>query len=126
MAGAGMLLLSPCEIPLPRTFTGLALPAPRYDIELSVQLFPQGSDDGFNGVTKNMSQTGVLVSGENDQPLGAIVRLKFPEFEWTAQVIWTRDTEKELRVLLGMKFLSLSSEDQKMLVRLLKAAATEG
>ena len=97
--------------------------APRYDIQLSVRLIPLDLDDGFSGVSRNMSETGVLISAEKGQPRGAIVRLKFPEFEWTAQVVWTREMEEELGFLLGMKFLALSNEDSQMLVRLLRRAA---
>jgi hypothetical protein len=65
----------------------------------------------------------VLISAEREQPRGAVVRLKSPEFEWTAQVVWTREMEEELGFLLGMKFLSLSTEDTERLVRLLRKAA---
>ena len=45
-------------------------PTPRYDIELPVRLVPVDSEDEFTGVSRNISETGVLVSEEPRAILG--------------------------------------------------------
>ena len=101
-------------------------PTPRYDIELPVRLVPVGSEDGFTGVSRNISETGVLVSGERLEPLGTFLRLEFPIFEATGEVIWTSESEEEPGILLGMRFASLSRKDRKMLILLLGRAERDG
>jgi hypothetical protein len=88
-------------------------PAPRYDIELSVRLVPGGSDAAFTGTSENISETGVLVLAERLEPRGALLYLEFPVFEARGEVIWTRETEEELQVLLGMRFLALGGKTEK-------------
>ena len=99
-------------------------PAPRYDIELSVRLVPTESEEGgFQGTSQNLSETGVLVRADRMEPMGSFLRLKFPVFEGTGEVIWTRETDEELGVFLGMKFASLSPQDRQALLRLLEGSA---
>ena len=100
------------------------IPAPRYDIELSVRLIPSDPEKTFRGVSQNLSETGVLVRAERSEPLRTMLRVEFPVFAASGEVIWTRETGEDLGVFLGMKFQALSSEDKRMLLRLLRGPGT--
>ena len=102
----------------------MSIPAARFDIELDVRLIPEDSNIEFHGVSKNMSETGVLVLTERQEPRGTRLGLEFPVFKGKGEVIWTRETEKA-DALLGMKFVSLSRKDRKSLLSLLKGPGTE-
>jgi hypothetical protein len=101
-------------------------PAPRFDIELPVEMGDPGTDKPFRGVSLNISESGMLVRSEEERARGTTLRFEFAPFGGTAQVIWTRHVSGETRgtvagALLGMKFLSMTRQDRKTLLRILQA-----
>ena len=103
-------------------------PAPRFDIELPVEMADSSDGVSFRGVSLNMSETGMLIRSEQERARGTTLRFEFAPFGGTAQVIWTRQVASDPRVkdggggiLLGMKFLSMKRQDKKTLHRILQA-----
>ncbi len=99
------------------------LPAPRFDIELPVELFHGESDKPFLGVSVNLSETGMLIVAEETRPRGTLLRFGFHQFGGSAEVIWIREDE-EGETLLGVKFLALKRGARKTLKRILEAPPT--
>jgi len=101
-------------------------PAPRFDIELPVEMGEPGNGAPFRGVSLNMSESGMLVRAEEERPRGTTLRFEFAPFGGTAMVIWTGQVPRsgrgeESSVLLGMKFLGMKRQDKKILRRILQA-----
>lgn len=101
-------------------------PAPRFDIELPVEMGEPSNGASFRGVSLNMSESGMLVRTEEERPRGTTLRFEFAPFGGTAMVIWTRHVPgngrgTEARVLLGLKFLAMNRQDRKTLARILQA-----
>jgi hypothetical protein len=101
-------------------------PAPRFDIELPVEIGDPSSGTSFRGVSVNMSESGMLVRTLEERPRGTTIRFEFAPFGGTAMVIWARQVRPagratEAGVLLGMKFLAMKRQDRKTLQRILQA-----
>ena len=115
----------------PRTFEPsdpMSEPAPRFDIELPVEMADPSDGVSFRGVSLNMSESGMLVRSEEERARGTTLRFEFAPFGGTAQVIWTRHVtsdpaarDGEGGILLGMKFVSMKRQDKKTLHRILQA-----
>ena len=95
-------------------------PAPRYSITVSVTLTTQDTEGGLSGFTRNISQSGMLITSTATRPSGALVHFESPPFSGEAEVIWTGENEGEL--LLGLKFVSLSELDRESLEAFLEFA----
>jgi c-di-GMP-binding flagellar brake protein YcgR len=101
-------------------------PAPRFDIALPVELTEGREEARFQGVSVNISESGMLVRAEQERPRGTTLSFSFAPFGGTAQVIWIRQLVEEQEegaagTLLGMKFVSMKRHDRKTLVRMLNA-----
>jgi hypothetical protein len=103
-------------------------PAPRFDIELPLEMGDSGGGASFRGVSLNISESGMLVRSDEERPRGTTLRFEFAPFGGTAMVIWTRHVGADPRVrdtaggiLLGMKFLAMKRQDRKTLNRILQA-----
>ena len=103
-------------------------PAPRFDIELPVEMADPSDGVSFRGVSLNMSESGMLVRADQERARGTTLRFEFAPFGGTAQVIWTRNVTADPRardaeggILLGMKFLAMKRQDRKTLHRILQA-----
>ncbi len=101
----------------------MSVPAPRFDIELPVELRAGGSIEPFLGVSVNISSSGMLVLAEEERDRGTSVEFQFNQFGGTGEVIWTR-TDEEDGTLLGMKFVTLKRKDRKTLERILASPTT--
>ena len=97
--------------------------APRFDIQLVVALAFEGCGTTVQGVSQNISETGVLIRSSALAPRGAVARLEFKEFATKAEVIWTRETDEGL--LLGMRFLSVGWGDRRALNKIFESMAEE-
>ena len=102
----------------------MSIPAPRFDIELDVRLIHEDSNTEFHGVSKNMSETGVLVLTERQEPRGTRLGLEFPAFKGEGEIIWTKATDEG--ALLGMRFLSMGWRDRRALKSLFKFVDESG
>jgi c-di-GMP-binding flagellar brake protein YcgR len=101
-------------------------PAPRFDIELPVEMGEPSNGVAFRGVSLNISESGMLVRTEQELPRGTTLRFEFAPFGGTAMVIWARQVPRDGRgsepsVLLGLKFLAMNRQDKKTLARILQA-----
>jgi hypothetical protein len=98
-------------------------PAPRFDIALPVELIEEQAGSRFQGVSINISESGMLVRAEEARPKGTRLSFSFAPFGGIAQVIWIRSLAEgeESRTLLGMKFVSMKRHDRKTLFRMLNA-----
>ena len=97
--------------------------APRFNIQLVVAMTFEERGTTAQGVSQNISETGVLIRSSAMAPRGAVARLEFTEFKTKAEVIWTRETEDGL--LLGMRFLSMGWGDRRALNKILESVAEE-
>ena len=80
-------------------------PAPRIDIRLVIELIFEDYGPTIQGVSENISETGVLVRASGIARQGTTVRLEFKEFGVHAELIWRKETRDG--ILLGMRFLSI-------------------
>jgi hypothetical protein len=96
--------------------------APRYAIELEVELRSRDTDFAFVGITENLSESGLLVRTWRTEPKGTLFDLTFPTFRGAAEVVWTRESDEQEGAGLGMRFVSLSSTGNEELPRLLASA----
>jgi hypothetical protein len=99
-------------------------PAPRVNIQLVVALEFEECGTTAQGVSQNISETGVLIRSSKLAPRGAVARLEFKEFKTEAEVIWTKEAEHGL--LLGMRFLSMGWRARKALSDILESTGEEG
>ena len=74
----------------------MAVPAPRFDIELPVEFCFQDSQKRFLGVSANISETGMLVVSEELTPRDTRLRFDFHSFGGTAEVIWEQGGRRGL------------------------------
>lgn len=93
--------------------------APRYEIELPVDMRFGRSDLQLSGRTLNLSASGILIHCEDPKPPGTPVHLKLDEFEAWGEVVWQQTAEVG-GALLGMKFTHLNERDRQALVDLLR------
>ena len=98
----------------------MSTPAPRYDIRLPMELSIPSTKVHFSGVSENLSATGVLVRTTQLLPLRTVVHLQFPGFASDGEIIWSRNVPDE-SVLIGMRFVGISRDDEKTLLRVLVA-----
>ncbi len=98
----------------------MSIPAPRYDIRIPFKLTSTHPVGCFQVTSENISRTGMLVSSTTLRPRGTVIEFESDHFNGTAEVIWTRETEGEEK-LLGMSFVSLSRREHKLLEALLEA-----
>ena len=111
----------------------MSIPAPRYEIRLSLILILYDPAGRFRGVTRNISESGMLVASSATRPRGALVHFESLTFSGGAEVIWTRETDEEEmlpgsmfveeKMLLGLKFVELSRRDGKALQEFLEQYA---
>lgn len=99
--------------------------APRYEIDLPVDMRFGQSDLHLSGRTLNMSASGILVLCEDPKPPGTPVHLKLDELEAWAEVVWQRTAEIG-GALLGMKFTHLNERDRQVLLELLRDQPLSG
>ena len=99
----------------------MSIPAPRCELRVSFTLILHHPAGKFHGLTRNISESGMLVASTTTRPHGAPVYFESQIFSGEAVVIWTRETD-EGKVLLGLKFVSLSRRDRNALHALLERA----
>jgi c-di-GMP-binding flagellar brake protein YcgR len=98
----------------------MSVPAPRFDIELPVELTSSDADSPISGASVNISETGMLVLAREARPRGSSVRFQFHAFGGEGEVIWSRD-DAGGGVLLGLRFVSLARQDRRTLQRILES-----
>ena len=99
----------------------MTVPAPRFVIPLPVELSIPATKVRFEGVSENISATGVLVRAKQLLPLRASVHLQFPEFATEGEIIWSRSLSEEASVLMGLRFVGMSGDAQRALLDVLAA-----
>jgi c-di-GMP-binding flagellar brake protein YcgR len=91
--------------------------APRYPVNLPVELTLNPGDGAsptsFRGTTKDISQTGVKVFSERTTSIGSRIRLRFAEFNASAEVVWVVETEVTGMALLGLTFVGVESSGRE-------------
>jgi hypothetical protein len=93
-------------------------PARRRNIALPVELTFQPSGETANGISMNISATGVLVNASKPTPRGTVVRMKFKKFSAQGEVMWTKDANEGF--LLGMQFAVLGWRARRVVRRLVE------
>ena len=72
---------------------------------MPVKLLFEGAGTPLDAVAENISETGVLIRSPVAQPVGALARLDFGEFDARGEVIWSEESEGSH--LLGMRLVSM-------------------
>ena len=97
--------------------------APRYDIEISVQLVTASP---ARAVSRNISSSGMLVRSSRPLSKGTRVRLEPLLAGGVAEVVWTRETRTGAEdapsgVDIGLKFVSLPQHDRDTVSALIRS-----
>lgn len=95
-------------------------PAPRRAIRRPVELTFEDSERAQAAETRNLSVTGMLVLSDLASRPGRFLRFDLDELSGTGEVIWTR-THPSGRTLIGIRFVSMSSDGRGALARLVRA-----
>ena len=103
----------------------MSFPAPRYGISVSLILLFHDPKGRFRGVTRNISESGMLVVSTAMRRRGSPVQFESSIFSGGAEVIWTRE-DHEGEMLLGLKFIELSNRDRNALHKLLEPPQRPG
>ena len=91
-------------------------PKARFNFRLAVTLTFEECGRTSQGISQNISETGVLIHSSTRPTRGAVARLEFEEFEAEAEVVWTKETDYGR--LFGMRFLSMGWGDRSALTGL--------
>jgi hypothetical protein len=83
--------------------------APRREVESPVQMTFDGASPSIQGVSVNLSTTGMLVRSHLPKPRGTPLSFDFPLFEGRGQVVWSAESV-DGDALLGMKFLLIGQQ----------------
>jgi hypothetical protein len=96
--------------------------APRYDIEISVQLVTASP---ARAVSRNISSSGILVHSTRPLSKGTRVRLEPLLAGGIAEVVWTRERkgadDAPSGVDIGLKFVSLPQHDRETVSALVRS-----
>jgi hypothetical protein len=97
--------------------------APRYEVELSVQLVTTAA---VRGVSRNISTSGILVHATRPLPKGTRVRLEPLLSGGTAEVVWVRETKENAddpfsEADIGLKFVLLPQHDRETISALVES-----
>jgi hypothetical protein len=99
-------------------------PAPRINIRLIIELICEDCEPMIQGVSENISETGVLVRTSGIARQGTTVHLEFKEFGVHADLVWRKDTRDG--ILLGIRFLSIGWGDPKALTHVFEFMEKHG
>ena len=89
-------------------------PAPRIGIRLPVTLTFEETGITAEGVSENMSETGILVVTSLEPQPGGVVDLEVGSFDARAELVWSRKLGTN-EVRLGMRFTQIGQQAQDFL-----------
>jgi hypothetical protein len=103
-------------------------PAPRYEVVFPVRLMARSTTGFLQGLTRNISESGMMIHASIPLEAGTPVRLEPLLVVGSAEVVWVRKARKENDgadgpAEIGLRFVGLSQYDRENISALVRSLA---